>query len=461
METVLNKQQHQLHIAMFPFFAFGHIKPYMNLSNKLAERGHRVAFFLPPKTQPVISELNSHPELITLIPVPLPQVPGLDPNIQTTSDCDFSTQHLLATAFDRTASFIESSLHSLKPHAAFYDFAYWLPEIARRMGVLAVHFCIVGAANLASLSAPTEKEELETQLPRDFPHPCVALKKFEVRNYSNKPHGEGVTIMERLRLQFKHADAIAVRTCRELEGHYLDYLEKQCNKPVLTTGLALTEPGGSSTPLKERIATWLDKFEPKSVIYCCFGSMCVPPLSQFQELVLGMELTGLPFLIAVKPPKETDSVETALPEGFKRRTGDRGMVTGEWVQQQQILAHRSVGCFVTHCGWGSLGEGLISECQLVLLPQAFEQHTTARVMGQDLGVGVEVEFDEEDGLFDRYGVCKAVKLAMNMEDGVGKEVKNNHDEVRKVLSSPELERSCVDELVVKLKELVSRNNKED
>uniref|UniRef100_A0A7N0R934 Uncharacterized protein n=1 Tax=Kalanchoe fedtschenkoi TaxID=63787 RepID=A0A7N0R934_KALFE len=185
------------------------------------------------------------------------------------------------------------------------------------------------------------------------------------------------------------------------------------------------------------------RFSPKSVIFCAFGSQCVLPLDQFQELLLGIELTGLPFLIALKPPAEAESLEAALPEGFKQRTKDWGMVTGEWVQQQQILGHESVGCFVTHCG-----------CQLVLLPHYGDQNINARVMSENLRVGVEVEKGDEDGLFDRHGVCKAVKKVMDVEDGVGKEVKINHDKWRNVLLTPGLEKSCVDEMLGKLKELL-------
>ena len=73
-----------------------------------------------------------------------------------------------------------------------------------------------------------------------------------------------------------------------------------------------------------------------------------------------------------------------------------------WVQQQLILAHPSVGCFVTHYGAGSLTEALMNMCQMVLLPQPRGDHVVnARVMGGNLKVGVEVERGEEDGLFKR------------------------------------------------------------
>uniref|UniRef100_A0A7N0UHG0 Uncharacterized protein n=1 Tax=Kalanchoe fedtschenkoi TaxID=63787 RepID=A0A7N0UHG0_KALFE len=259
--------------------------------------------------------------------------------------------------------------------------------------------------------------------------------------------------MDRITNGLMNSEAILFKTCREMDGRYLDYIEKVSKKVVMAAGPTLPVP--PSTPLKEDLAVWLGKFKPKSVVYCAFGSEWVLCLDQFQELLLGIELTGLPFLIALKPPMEAESLEAAMPEGFKQRTEERGVVTGEWVQQQQILAHESVGCFVTHCGSGSITEGLISECQLVLAPQAGDQPINARVMSQDLRVGVEIEKGDEDGLFDRHGVCRAIERVMNTENGIGKEVMINHDKWRRVLLSPGLEKTYVDKFVMKLKQLIS------
>ena len=84
----------------------------------------------------------------------------------------------------------------------------------------------------------------------------------------------------------------------------------------------------------------------------------------------------------------------------------KGIVDGGWVQQRLILGHPSLGCFVTHCGSSSLLEALRNECQLVMLPQIADQIINARVMGNNLKVGVEVEKGEEDGLFIREAYAR-------------------------------------------------------
>ncbi|KAI4304389.1 hypothetical protein MLD38_039909 [Melastoma candidum] len=74
--------------------------------------------------------------------------------------------------------------------------------------------------------------------------------------------------------------------------------------------------------------------------------------------------------------------------------------------------HRpSVGCFVTHGGSGSLGEGMISKCQLVLLPHKGDQFINARMLSSERKVGVLVE-RMEDGGFSRDADCKADNVCL-------------------------------------------------
>jgi hypothetical protein len=71
-----------------------------------------------------------------------------------------------------------------------------------------------------------------------------------------------------------------------------------------------------------------------------------------------------------------------------------------------------------------------------------------------LKVGVEVEKGEDDGLFTKESLGKAVKTVMDDENEVGKEVRANHDKIRKFLLSHNLESSCIDGFCQKLYELL-------
>ncbi|MCH93585.1 anthocyanidin 3-O-glucosyltransferase, partial [Trifolium medium] len=78
----------------------------------------------------------------------------------------------------------------------------------------------------------------------------------------------------------------------------------------------------------------------------------------------------------------------------------------------------------------------------------------AKIMGRNLKVGVEVKKGEEDGLFTKESICEAVKIVMDDENETGREVRTNHEKLRNLLLSHDLESSCVDGFCEKLQELV-------
>lgn len=325
-----------------------------------------------------------------------------------------------------------------------------------------MHYCTISPATVGFLISPerklfkkslTEADLMEP--PPSFPASSIKLQTHEARALVGgtlMEYGRGVTFLERQMGSFSNCDAIAFKTCREMEGPYCDYVETQFGKPVILAGPVV--PESPTAELDEKWAEWFDGFEAKTVIYCAFGSECILNKAQFQELLLGFELTGLPFFTALKPPMGVESIEAALPEGFEERMQGRGIVHGGWVQQPMILKHPSVGCFVTHCGSGSLSEALMNECRLVLLPNVGDQIINARMMSRDFKVGVEVEKGDEDGVFTTEGVCKAVKTVMDDESEVAKEVRTNHAKWREFFSGKGLENSCLDSFEQKLHQLL-------
>ncbi|KAA8519726.1 hypothetical protein F0562_013982 [Nyssa sinensis] len=412
--------------------------------------------------QSKLESLNLHPYLINFIPITVPHVDGLPPGTETTADVPYPLHSLIMAAMDLTQPTIEALLQNLKPHFVFFDFTHWLPALACRLGIKCIHYCTVSPATLGYLLSPArrlrEKQLTQADLmqpPLGFPSSFIKLDAHEARELTAstlKEYGDGVSFMERLLISTSECDAISFKTCKEIEGPYCDYIENQFKRPVILAGPVLPEPPTST--LEEKWAKWLDSFQAKTVIFCAFGSEGVLKKELFQELVLGLELTGMPFLAALKPPVGAETIESALPEGFQKRTQERGVVYGGWLQQQLILGHPSVGCFVTHCGSGSLSEGMMNECQLVLMPHVGDQIINARLMSRDLKVGVEVEKGDEDGLFTRDGVCKAIMLVMEDDSGVGKEVMGNHAKWREFLLSKGLESSYIDSFVQNLQGLL-------
>ncbi|MED6191633.1 hypothetical protein PIB30_001912 [Stylosanthes scabra] len=386
-----------LHIAMCPWLAMGHLIPFLHLSNKLAKRGHRISFFIPKRTISKLQHLNLHPHLISFIPITVPYVHGLPQDAETTADVPPSSITHVGTAMDLTQNDIEHLLKDLNPQIVFFDLQHWLPNIARSHGIKSVMYIIINPATTAYFSSPARirqgRDITESDLKKppspDFPDPSsIELHAHERRNAAAFRKGElgGVLFYDRIGTGVALSDAVAFKGCREIEGPYVDYLESQYKKPVFLSGPLLPEQ--PNTALDEKWESWLSKSKSGSVIYCALGTESSMEKNQVQELLLGLELTGFPFLAAIKPPQGYDSVEESLPEGFKERIKERGVVHGGWVPQQLILEHPNVGCFITHCGGASVTEALVNECQLVLLPGPYGDHViNARILGGKLKVG--------------------------------------------------------------------------
>ncbi|XP_073126148.1 UDP-glycosyltransferase 79B9-like [Henckelia pumila] len=442
MEEMSKKQ---LHVALFPWLAMGHINPYIHLSNQLAKRGHRISILIPQKAVLRLGTNNHYPNLIKFYPLPVPHVQGLPPGVETASDIDLHDNDLLAIAFDAMSDPVELLLLALKPNLVLYDAAYWIPNLAPVIGFKTVCYMVVGASGIAQIP-PGDGKPTE-QCPSD----AVKLRRGDLWSLRNTTGSFGaISAQDRFCRAFQACDFISIRTCRELEGAMCDYMSRQYNKPVVLTGPILPE-----TPecgLEEKWAEWLSRFESRSVVYCAFGSQHILQKNQFQELVLGFEMTGLPFLLALSKPKGANSLEEALPEGFSERVGDRGVVHEGWVQQTQILNHPSVGCFVGHCGFGSMWESLFSDAQIVLVPWLPDQILNTRLLSEEIKVAVEVERGG-DGWVSKEDLCKAIKSAMDGDSEVGNLIKKNHSEWKKTLSSPGFMDNYVDDFVKHLNEL--------
>lgn len=310
---------------MFPFFSMGHMIPFLHLSNELAARGHRISFLTPKKAQIQLQHLNLHPDLITLCPITIPHIEGLPKGVEFASEVPTPLIHLFCGAVDQTRdqiqAILKANLLNHKIDMIFYYFVHWVPEITRKLGVgiksiyyittaAAVHaFSVVPARNYSpSLTGIIIEEQLR-DLPPGYPSQnVVLLPGREIRSMLVfwKSFGlDGLTLYQRFTKAITESDAFCIRTCREIEGHFCDYLSAQHKKPMFLTGpvYGLEDSNKNGPPLEDMWAKWLGGFEEAgSVVFCAFGTQLILEKDQFQELVLGFELTGLPFFVVLKPP---------------------------------------------------------------------------------------------------------------------------------------------------------------
>jgi hypothetical protein len=183
--------------------------------------------------------------------------------------------------------------------------------------------------------------------------------------------------------------------------------------PVLL-GNQLGGHAGSFWTEDSTCLSWLDKQSVGSVIYVAFGSISIHSKQQFEELALGLELIGQPFLWVVR----SDIIDEPLVEfldGFKTRINDRGMIV-QWAPQEKVLAHPSTVCFLSHCGWNSTLESISMGVPFLCLPYFADQFNNKNYICDVWKVGLGLNPDE-NGLITRHEINTKIKTLL-CDDGI-------------------------------------------
>ncbi|XP_042501669.1 putative UDP-rhamnose:rhamnosyltransferase 1 [Macadamia integrifolia] len=413
-----------LHIVIFPWLAFGHMIPFLELSKGLAKRGHQISFI---STRRNIERLPKLPPnlsfLINFVELTLPLVANLPEGAESTSDVPVDKIQYLKNAFDGLEGSVACFLKSSVPDLILHDFSrHWPQPLAYKHGVPCAYFCITIASTLAFLGSPWLRmagEDTRTD-PEHFIVPPkwipsqsnLAFHLYEILKLSDSSSGNasGVSDSHRQNSAILGANFVAVRSCEEFEGDSLLILrEKGYWIPVIPIGL-LPPSSEEANTSENKDDKWLNKQREGSVVYIAFGSEAELSREEIHEVVLGLELSGLPFFWALRNPTGL------LASGFVNRTQGQGFICLGWAPQRKILGHPSVGVFLTHCGWSSVIEALAIGCPLVLLPQSIDQPLIARLL-LSKNIGVEIPRDEGDGSFTRDLVAKSLKLVVVDTEG--------------------------------------------
>ncbi|OVA01839.1 UDP-glucuronosyl/UDP-glucosyltransferase [Macleaya cordata] len=467
-----NEKNVVLHIVMFPWLAFGHMIPFLELSKYLARRGHRISFVSTPRNLQRLPKIPSNlSNLINFVGLPLPRIIKdhnlLPSNAEATSDITFDKIQYLKIQFDglidtSLSKFLETS----SPDWIFCDFpAQRLSPIAAKLDIPCAYFCTGNASALAFCAPPSIAmcdDERSRSTPEDFTVPPkwvtfptnIVYRYYEAKRWLDlEQNASRAPDSNRMGSALLNCQVIFVRSYTELEGEWLNLLQEVHKKPVIPVGMLppssnFEEKGDEEEDGSDEwmvMREWLDKQKEKSVIYVAFGSEVTLSREDLNELAFGLELSELPFFWAMRRPhgstRQDDS--TGLPDGFEDRVKDRGFIRMGWVPQLRILGHPSVGCFVTHCGWSSILEGLVKEKALVLLPMLYDQGLVARLVVEKK-LGLEIQRDERDGSFTRDSVVEALKAVMVEEEGEW--IRTKAREMKKIIDNMELQNKCIDNI---------------
>lgn len=156
--------------------------------------------------------------------------------------------------------------------------------------------------------------------------------------------------------------------------------------------------------------SWLDKQPLNSVIYVAFGSVAVLSQQQLDELALGLESLNRPFLWVVRANLMNTS-QVNFPDGFTERVSDRGKIV-EWAPQEKVLAHSSVACFLSHCGWNSTMEGLMMGAPFLCWPNSWDQYQNRNYICEAWKIGLELSPDK-NGIITREEIQRKAKMVLD------------------------------------------------
>ncbi|XP_050372948.1 UDP-glycosyltransferase 84B2-like [Argentina anserina] len=157
---------------------------------------------------------------------------------------------------------------------------------------------------------------------------------------------------------------------------------------------------------------WLDKQRPCSVIYVSFGRVTVLSQKQIDNISTALKNSGRPFLWALKPPAEGSTRDSGqLSRDFLEETREKGRVV-TWCSQEKVLMHKAIACFMTHGGWNSSLETVISGVPVIVYPEWTDQPTNAKLLSDVFKVGVRVRINGDE----EYGVVSTEEVERCIEE---------------------------------------------
>ncbi|XP_028757166.1 UDP-glycosyltransferase 92A1-like [Neltuma alba] len=405
-------------IVLFPFMAQGHIIPFLALALQLERSTNNTITVVntPFNIQKLRASLPPHSSL-NLLEIPFHASDhGLPPNTENTDAVPYSlvirlleASTSLRPAFKLLLQNLLDSQHHRRPLCVIADIFFgWTAGVAKEVGAFHVIFSASGGHGMACYYSlwfhlPRRNGQCDEFSLPDFPEAGHIHKTQLPTNISEADGSDAWSLFQRKNLSgWADSDGILFNTLEEIDSGGLHYFTRKLGLPVwaigpvvLSTGSGSRGKGGGVRP--ELCREWLDTKPCNSVLYVCFGSMNTVSAAQMMELGMALERSGRNFIWVVRPPIGYDinsefRAEEWLPQGFvgRIRESGRGLIAIGWAPQLEILSHKAVSAFLSHCGWNSVLEALSHGVPILGWPMAAEQFFNCKFLEEQVGVCTEV-----------------------------------------------------------------------
>ncbi|KAB8095073.1 hypothetical protein EE612_022722 [Oryza sativa] len=437
-------------IVLFPFPAQGHFSAFLSLAAHLHDAQPTADITIvstPRNVEDLRRRSSSQTRYLRFHALPFaPAEHGLPGDIESTDAVpllhfitlfEATESRSLQDSFD---SFVRDLITDAGADGARVcviadPFLAWTTDVARRRGAAHAIFVSCGAFgsvvfhslwnHLPHLRAPGDDAFC---LPD---HPEVTVHRSQLPPYLL--HADGTDRWSAHHRRQTSAgydtDAILISTMEELETTGLRMLRKTMGVPVYPIGPLVRRRTEHSDHIGDHndddVKRWLDTREERSVLYISFGSNNSLRPDQMVDLAMALELTGRPFIWAIRPPFGFD-IETTngrefsaewLPEGFEERMRAKniGLLIHGWAPQVSILAHASTGAFLSHCGWNSVLESMAHGVPIIAWPLTADQFFNAQML-EEWGACVEVSRGNwpDSPALERERVVEVVEMVMGI-----------------------------------------------
>ncbi|CAL5325905.1 unnamed protein product [Camellia sinensis] len=414
------------HLLILPYPAQGHVIPLMELAQCLAKHGFKITFVNTEITHKRVVNaladddvLGDHIHLVSIsdgLETWERNVPG------KLSEAIMTVMPRKVEELIREINGSEEEGEKISCIVADQSLG-WAMEVGKKVGIKQAAFLPAAAALLVlgfsipkliddglidQDGIPTENQTF--QLSPSMPV-MNSTNLIWTRMGSSTMQKIIFQVMEKNNKAVKSADWLICNSTLNLEPGAFALAPQILPIGPLLARNRLGNSAGHIWPEDPTCLKWLDQQQPNSVIYVAFGSFAVFNPTQFEELALGLEFTLRPFLWVVRAESVTNGTNFNYPDGFLERVGTRKRVVG-WAPQQKVLSHPSVGCFVSHCGWNSVMEGVSNGVPFLCWPYFADQFINQSYICDVWKVGLGLERDES-------GIVRKGEIENKVDEVIG------------------------------------------
>nr|GLL23713.1 scopoletin glucosyltransferase-like [Ipomoea trifida] len=329
----------ELHVFFFPLMAQGHMIPTLDMAKLFASRGVKATIITTPANQPVFSKpADKYTQLGFQIQIRLLEFPAVEVGLP--EDCQSVDKIPSVEArprFFKACAMLQEPLEQIlretRPDCLVADMFFpWATNAAAKFDIPRLIFHGTSQLSLCAVHSlrihkPFKNVSSDSELFTipNLPH-GLKLTRSQVSPFERNEFESPMTeIMSRVRESEETSYGVIFNSFYELEPDYAEHYKNVLGIRAWSVGpLSLynrdvedkAERGKKSAIDEHECLEWLDSKNPHSVVYICFGSVANFAPSQLHELALGIEDSGMDFVLELELGRKSGRTEEGQLRNF-------------------------------------------------------------------------------------------------------------------------------------------------